>query len=47
VQQPLACVIVGGMLLSPICSLLVIPVMARFWMPTIKETGLVREVAEH
>jgi hypothetical protein len=35
------------MLLSPICSLLVIPVMARFWMPTIKETGLVHEVAEH
>ena len=27
VQQPLACVIVGGMLLSPICSLLVIPVI--------------------
>jgi cobalt-zinc-cadmium resistance protein CzcA len=47
VQQPLACVIVGGMLLSPICSLLVIPVLARFWMPTIKETGMVREVAEH
>jgi heavy metal efflux system protein len=47
VQQPLACVIVGGMLLSPICSLLVIPVLARFWMPTIKETGIVREVAEH
>jgi cobalt-zinc-cadmium resistance protein CzcA len=33
VQQPLACVIVGGMLLSPICSLLVIPVMARLVMP--------------
>ncbi|HXO69725.1 MAG TPA: efflux RND transporter permease subunit, partial [Bradyrhizobium sp.] len=47
VQQPLACVIVGGMLLSPICSLLVIPVLARFWMPTIKETGMVREMAEH
>src|SRR5215204_2744369 len=44
VQQPLACVIVGGMLLSPICSLLVIPVLARLWMPTIKETGI-REVA--
>jgi hypothetical protein len=28
VQQPLACVIVGGMLLSPICSLLVIPTLA-------------------
>jgi heavy metal efflux system protein len=43
----LACVIVGGMLPSPICSLPVIPVLARFWMPTIKETGMVREVAEH
>jgi len=46
VQQPLACVIVGGMLLSPICSLLVIPVFARLWMPTIQETGMVREAAE-
>src|SRR5205809_7573206 len=44
VQQPLACVIVGGMLLSPIASLLVIPVLARLWMPTIKDTGM-REVA--
>jgi cobalt-zinc-cadmium resistance protein CzcA len=33
VQQPLAWVIVGGMLLSPICSLLVIPVMSRLFMP--------------
>jgi heavy metal efflux system protein len=47
VQQPLACVIVGGMLLSPICSLLVIPVLARLWMPTIQETGIAREVAAH
>ncbi len=47
VQQPLACVIVGGMLLSPICSLLVIPVLARLWMPTIRETGMVREATEH
>jgi cobalt-zinc-cadmium resistance protein CzcA len=46
VQQPLACVIVGGMLLSPICSLLVIPVLARFWMPAIEKTGVVREVTE-
>ena len=45
VQQPLACVIVGGMLLSPICSLLVIPVLARLWMPTIKDTGMTREAA--
>lgn len=47
VQQPLACVIVGGMLLSPICSLLVIPVLARLWMPTIQETGIAREAASH
>jgi len=39
-------VIVGGMLLSPICSLLVIPVLARLWMPSIKKTGLAREAAE-
>src|SRR4051794_2165218 len=32
VQQPLACVIVGGMLLSPICSLTVIPIFARLFM---------------
>ena len=38
VQQPLACVIVGGMLLSPICSLLVIPVLARLAMPTVSRT---------
>ena len=38
VQQPLACVIVGGMLLSPICSLLVIPTFARIFMPNRKST---------
>jgi cobalt-zinc-cadmium resistance protein CzcA len=38
VQQPLACVIVGGMLLSPICSLLVIPRVARLVMPTVATT---------
>src|SRR5262249_48560385 len=31
VQQPLACVIVGGMMLSPFCSLLVIPTFARMF----------------
>jgi len=41
VQQPLACVIVGGMLLSPICSLLVIPVLARLVMP--ESPGAARE----
>jgi len=35
------------MLLSPICSLLVIPVLARLWMPTIKKTGLADPVASH
>ncbi|MGH6738983.1 MAG: efflux RND transporter permease subunit, partial [Bradyrhizobium sp.] len=38
VQQPRACVIVGGMLLSPICSLLVIPVLARLFMPAVRHT---------
>jgi cobalt-zinc-cadmium resistance protein CzcA len=33
VQQPLACVIVGGMLLSPFCSLIVIPTFARLFLP--------------
>ena len=39
VQQPLATVIVGGMLLSPICSLLVIPTLARLVMPTVRRTA--------
>src|SRR5712672_900960 len=48
VQQPLACVIVGGMLLSPICSLLVIPTFARFMMPAVAETEAGRTwAAEH
>jgi heavy metal efflux system protein len=38
VQQPLACVIVGGMLLSPICSLLVIPTVARLVLPDVAST---------
>ncbi len=48
VQQPLACVIVGGMLLSPICSLLVIPTVARLFMPEIAgtEAGEARVEAE-
>ena len=41
VQQPLACVIVGGMLLSPICSLLAIPTLARMVMPAGNGTGRV------
>ena len=49
VQQPLACVIVGGMLLSPICSLLVIPVIAKLVMPKVGETehGRVVRATEH
>jgi cobalt-zinc-cadmium resistance protein CzcA len=39
VQQPLACVIVGGMLLSPFCSLLIIPTLARIFMPPIPRVG--------
>jgi cobalt-zinc-cadmium resistance protein CzcA len=42
VQQPLACVIVGGMLLSPICSLLVIPTLARLTIPTVRRTAPAR-----
>jgi cobalt-zinc-cadmium resistance protein CzcA len=38
VQQPLACVIVGGMFLSPICSLLIIPTLARIFMPDVPRT---------
>ena len=40
VQQPLACVIVGGMLLSPICSLLIIPTLCRLFMPEIRPGAL-------
>ena len=47
VQQPLACVIVGGMLLSPICSLLIIPTLCRLFMPEIRSAGLAtRQAAE-
>src|SRR3979490_2469160 len=44
VQQPLACVIVGGMLLSPICSLLVIPTLARMFMPYVRRTSPDRDL---
>jgi cobalt-zinc-cadmium resistance protein CzcA len=43
VQQPLACVIVGGMLLSPICSLLMIPTLARIFMPAVPQSLQPRE----
>src|SRR6185312_6918047 len=39
VQRPLACVIVRGMLLSPICSLLVIPTLSRIFMPYVPGTS--------
>ena len=38
VQQPLACVIVGGMFLSPICSLLIIPILSRIFLPDVPRT---------
>ena len=47
VQQPLACVIVGGMLLSPICSLLVIPTVARLFMPIVLGTEAGASRAAH
>jgi cobalt-zinc-cadmium resistance protein CzcA len=47
VQQPLACVIVGGMLLSPISSLLVIPTLARMFMPYIPGTSPGHETPAH
>jgi cobalt-zinc-cadmium resistance protein CzcA len=45
VQQPLACVVVAGMLLSPICSLLMIPTLARIFVksPARSEAGHVAE----
>src|SRR5437764_12975288 len=45
VQQPLACVIVGGMLLSPVCSLLVIPTLARIFMPYVPSSSTGHETA--
>jgi cobalt-zinc-cadmium resistance protein CzcA len=39
VQKPLAVVIVGGMLFSPICSLLVIPILSRIFMPWVPHTS--------
>jgi cobalt-zinc-cadmium resistance protein CzcA len=46
VQQPLACVIVGGMLLSPICSLTVIPIFARLFMRRPKRDEQAESAAE-
>jgi cobalt-zinc-cadmium resistance protein CzcA len=45
VQQPLACVVVGGMLLSPICSLLAIPTLARMFLPASAEMDRVEPPA--
>ncbi|MEZ5763568.1 MAG: CusA/CzcA family heavy metal efflux RND transporter [Xanthobacteraceae bacterium] len=47
VQQPLACVIVGGMLLSPFCSLMVIPVLSRMFMPATPRSLPSEETAVH
>ncbi len=43
VQQPLATVIVGGMLLSPLCSLTVIPTLARLFIPLAKRLKAAEE----
>src|SRR5213078_3152658 len=43
VQQPLACVIVGGMFLSPFCSLLVIPTFSRIFMPAVPGSSVGHE----
>jgi heavy metal efflux system protein len=45
VQQPLACVVVAGMLLSPICSLLMIPTLASIFVraPARANTELAEE----
>ncbi|HEY8127930.1 MAG TPA: efflux RND transporter permease subunit, partial [Hyphomicrobium sp.] len=44
VQQPLATVVVAGMLLSPICSLLMIPTLSRIFMRPATASGqLVQE----
>ncbi len=33
-QQPLARVVVGGMITSPLAILFVIPVLASYWLPS-------------
>jgi len=33
-QQPLARVVVGGMVTSPLAILFIIPVLASYWLPT-------------
>ena len=37
-QQPLARVVVGGMVTSPFAILFIIPVLAMYWLPTIEHT---------
>ena len=33
-QQPLARVVVGGMITSPLAILFIIPVLASYWLPS-------------
>lgn len=42
VQQPLACVIVGGMLMSPLCSLIMIPTLARMFVRSAQDAAGMR-----
>src|SRR2546422_646230 len=46
-HEPFACVIVGGTLLAPICSLLVIPTLSRLLMPAIEATEHGSYAAQH
>jgi cobalt-zinc-cadmium resistance protein CzcA len=48
VQQPLACVVVAGMLLSPFASLLMIPTLSRIFMrPTATRTEVTEAGTPH
>ena len=38
-QQPLARVVVGGMVTSPLAILFLIPVLASYWLPPKDETS--------
>jgi Cu/Ag efflux pump CusA len=38
-QQPLARVVVGGMITSPLAILFLVPVLASYWLPS-KEKAL-------
>src|SRR6202789_832195 len=45
-QQPLARVIVGGMISSPLAILFLIPVLASYWLPELASAPVVRNADE-